>query len=379
MSKKRPNGTGSVSLHRPTNLWRARLPDGKGGKITRYAKTQKAALKLLEDLRRRRDSGMSLRSDRVTVAAYLKGWLDDVAVLRVRGRTLEGYRQHVRDHLAPFFDGVPMASLSMGHVQKLIADLGRRGLSPSTIRRVHATLRSALTEAVRQGLVDRNVAKLVTLPRATRPAVRAATDADARAIQIAVQGDRLEALFVLALFSGLRQGELLGLAWDDLDLAGGTLTVRQTLTSRGGTVTLGEPKTASSKRTVHIPDAALQTLRRHKDAQAFEAKRLGDPWANTSNLVFVTELGKPLNGTAVTHKFQDLIESAGLPDMRFHDLRHAAATLMLASGLDIKIVSEQLGHANISQTGDIYGHISPATKREAADRLDSFVRGADKA
>lgn len=368
-----------MSLHRPSGLWRACLPDGKGGKVTCYAKTQKAALKLLDDLRRRRDGGLDLRSDRVSVGDYLNRWLNDVAALRVRERTLEGYRQHVRDHLAPQLEKVTLAGLSTGHIQRLIADLDRRGLSSSTIRRIHATLRAALTEAVRQGAVERNVAMLVTLPRSSRPAVQAMTPVDARSIIDGVQGHRLEALFVTALFTGLRQGELLGLGWTDLDLAGGTLTVRRTLSTRGGRATLGEPKTASSKRTLPIAPAALAALHRHRDAQVFEAKRLGQAWGNELNLVFVSGSGGPLDSGNVTRLFHKLLSVAGIPRIRFHDLRHGAATMALASGQNLKTVSAQLGHSNIGQTADTYGHVAPATLRDAADGVDRYVKGAEGA
>lgn len=372
---KRPNGHGGVTLHRASGRWRARVTvDGK--EVTRYAASQGEAWKVLEGLRRQAADGLSMRSDRIALSDYLAGWLADVAALRVRPVTLEGYKMHVRRHIAPALGRVTLAKLSAGHIQRLVRDMTTEGLAPVSVRSVHATLRAALNHAVRQGLVTRNVAPLATLPTVRRQPPAAMEPAAAVAVLEAIKGHRLEALMTLAMFTGLRQGELSGLAWSDVDLTAGLLTVRRALTWLGGRPHLAAPKTARSRRTMHVPALALEALKAHRERQRFEAKAAGPAWQNSEGLVFVTATGAPLGKTVAWSALDSCLRAAGLPHLRFHDLRHAYATLALQAGAGLREVQEGMGHTSITTTANVYAHVAPSTMRGVSDRIERLILDA---
>lgn len=246
------------------------------------------------------------------------------------------------------------------------------------MRNVRAVLRRALGQAMRWGMLGRNVATLVDLPPARTYDVRALSIDDARAMLDAVRGDGLEPLVTVALATGLRQGEALALRWSDIDLDGGQLTVRHTLHRSGGRVTLTEPKTKRSRRAVTLPTFAVAALKRQRDwFQAQQRMLAGSRWqgpdcpSDPAGYVFTSSIGTPLDGANVTKRLQARLAAAGLPRMRFHDLRHGAATLLLAQGVHPRVVMETLGHSQIAVTMNTYSHVVPALQREAADRLDA--------
>ncbi|MBK7781496.1 MAG: site-specific integrase [Ardenticatenia bacterium] len=365
-------------MHRGSGRWQARLTvDGR--RIARYADSQSEAWKILEALRRKSADGLSMRADQVKVADYLTAWLDDVAAFKVRPRTLEGYRQHVRDHIAPALGRHTLATLSAGHVQRMIKDKAAAGLSPATVQRIRATLRLALADAERKGIIGRNPARFVDLPAVRRNPPEALEPERAAAILEAVKGHRLEALIIVAMFTGMRQGELLGLPWKAVDLVAGRLTVGQALSRRTAAAPiLAEPKTKRSRRTLPLPPLAVAALRAHGERQRFEQKTAGDAWQNADGLVFVAQDGGPLDASTALRALRLPIAAAGLPRMRFHDLRHAYATLALQAGAGLREVMEGLGHADIGTTGNVYAHVTPATLRRVADDLEALVTGAGK-
>ena len=222
-------------------------------------------------------------------------------------------------------------------------------------------------------LVARNVATLVTPPRRRRREMTALDPGQARALLEARAGDRLEALYALALTTGMRMGELLALRWREVDLDGGTLRVNATLHRTRDGFVFAEPKTARSRRQVALTNAAVGALRRHRVAQAEERLRLGAVWED-NDLVFANEVGRPIEATNLRNRsFWPLLERAALPRIRFHDLRHTAATLLLGQGVHPKIVSEMLGHSQIAITLDLYSHVTPTMQRQAAETLDAVL------
>ena len=374
---KRANGLGGVSLHRGSGRWRARLTvDGR--ELTRYAASQGEAWKVLEDLRRRAADGLSMRADRTTLAAYLTTWLDDVAAVRVRASTLGAYRINVRMHIAPAIGHVLLSKLSPGHVQHMISTLADSGMQASSIRQVHSTLRTALSHAARAGSITRNVASLAVLPSVEHKPKQALDPERAAAILAALKGDRLEALVILAMFSGLRTGELTGLPWRDVDLEAGRLTVSQALSWIGRRPVLAAPKTVRSRRSLPLAAAAVQALRAHRDRQQFEERAAGAAWQNADGLVFVADDGGPLGKHVARLTLARCLAAAGLPRMTFHELRHGYATLAIQSGAGLREVMEGLGHASIGTTANIYAHITPATMRSVADGVERLVIDAGK-
>lgn len=310
----------------------------------------------------------------LTVGAFLESWLTEIARVTVRSRTYVSYRYVVRFHLTPGLGDLPIALLSPADVQAFLNAKAASGLSPRTVGYLRGVLRGALGHAERTDLVPRNVARLARPPRIPRRRVSPLSVEQVRAFLAAITGDRLEALYLVALGVGLRQGEILGLRWSDVDLEGGTLTVRHALARIEGRLVLVEPKSVSSRRVVPLPAFVHDALVAHRDRQVAEPLPLRpDPPAPFSDLVFMTTHGTPLDAITITRRFQRILADAGLPHQRFHDLRHACATLLLAQGVPARVVMETLGHSEISLTLNTYSHVMPSVGREAAERMDQLL------
>lgn len=313
----------------------------------------------------------------LTVGELLGRWLDEAVALTVRPRTLASYRYVVRVHLAPAVGDVPLAALTAQDVQSLLNRKAASGLAPRTVGYLRGVLRQAIGYAERMDLVGRNVARLARPPRVPRRQVSPLTLEEARAFRAAIAGDRLEALYLVAVGCGLRQGEILGLRWRDVDLDARALRVRFALARVDGELALVEPKSAASRRAVPMPAFVAAALAAHRERQAAEAlPRRPEPPDPFADLVFTTTIGTPLDGISVTRRFQRVLKGAGLPRQRFHDLRHAAASYMLAAGVPARVVMETLGHSEISLTLNTYSHVLPGLGRDAADRMDALLGAA---
>ena len=340
-----------------------------------YGKTrQDVARKLATALKAKQD-GLPLPGDRETCESFLGQWLESVRP-SLRPRTWTRYESLIRIHALPSIGRVPLAKLAPAHLQKLYASRLDAGQSPASVRQLHAVLHRALRQAFRWSLVARNVGDMVTAPRVERHQIKTLEQEQARALLEVASGDRFEALYVLALSTGMRLGELMAVRWADVDLELGSLYVRGTLIRTSGNVHIAEPKTARSRRRIELTALAVDAIRRHRVGQNEERLRLGDAWAN-KDLAFCNEVGDFLSETHLRRKsFAPLLRRAGLPHMRFHDLRHTAATLLLARGVHPKIVSEMLGHSSIAITLDLYSHVTPTMQRETAAVMDSVLSGA---
>jgi integrase len=303
----------------------------------------------------------------------LENWLSDTAQPSVRPSTFKGYDGKIRTHILPALGNVRLVKLTPQYLEAFLNQKRAAGLSPQTVRHLRAILRAALSDALRWGIVPRNVATLVDGPRVPHHDVQPLAPSEAQTLLEAVRTHRLGALFSVALSVGLRQGEALGLRWEDVDLEGGTLTVRKTLQRIAGEFVLLEPKTARSRRTIALPSVAVRALRTHRARQMEERLMAGSMWEDEWDLVFTTATGRPLHGTNVTRAFQQLLASAGLRRQRFHDLRHSCASLLLAQGVHPRVVMETLGHSQIALTMNIYSHVLPELQREAAARMDELL------
>jgi integrase len=335
-----------------------------------YGKSHDEARRKLNAVLREVDLGRRVPDERLTVDRYLHDWL---ATTRssLRPSTVRSYEGHIRLYLVPFLGSIPLARLGARQVEAMFAQLQVHGLSPSTIQRVRATLRVALGRAVKHGLVVQNAAQLASAPRTERRIVEPMPPDQARRLLEALRGHRWEALYVVALATGLRRGELLGLRWKDVDLDSGQITVRHALQRVDGKLTLVEPKTERSRRTVPLPASVGGVLRRHRTTQNEHRLLLGGTWQDLG-FVFTTGHGTPLGGSNVTRAFQGLLDKAELPRVRFHDLRHACASFMLAQGAPMRVVMEQLGHSQIGLTMNTYTHVMDDALRAAAERMDTL-------
>lgn len=337
-----------------------------------YGRTrEEAAGKLTDALADLRKGQLPLRNERQTVAQFLEQWLDDWARVTVRPSTHVSYASYVHRHLIPGLGRHGLAKLTPQEVQRFLNAKLSSGLSPRSVQLLRAILRRALGQALKWGLVARNVAALTDSPRVTRAEIQPLTPAQARAFLDGIKGDRLAALYTVAVALGLRQGEALGLRWSDVDLESDRLTVHQALQRIGGVVSFVEPKTGRSRRTIALPSFAVSALRDHRVRQLEERLLAGPHWRE-SGLVFTTPIGTPLDPSNVTHGFQRRLAQLGLPRQRFHDLRHCAASLMLAQGLTLKDVMEVLGHSQVSLTANLYGHLYAERLQEIAQRMDAW-------
>ena len=306
---------------------------------------------------------------------YLDRWLADSVSDTVKATTFERYEQITRLHLKPALGRVKLKALTPAHVRGLYREKQQAGLSARTVRYIHTALHKALKQAVMDGLIPRNATEAVKPPQPTREEMRPLTPEQAKLLlQVAHEsGDRLEALYVLAIHTGLRQGELLGLKWDDVDLDDGSLQVRRTLAITKNGFVFTSPKTSGSRRSVKLTRRATEALRSHLERQLGEIDRVGSLWSE-NGLIFASETGEPLDRRAVTKlKFKPLLKRAGLPEIRFHDLRHTCATLLLTRNVNPKIVSEMLGHSTIAITLDTYSHVLPNMRDQAAAAMEEAL------
>lgn len=372
---KRANGEGTVT-QRKDGLWTAALTLPNGKRKYYYAKSQAEAVDKLNDAKRDQERGRDLSRKSQTVAAFLTDWLTDVKP-SIRPSTYQSYAGHVNNHLIPAFGKIKLDKLSPADVRRMMRDLAAQKLSPRTITYARAVLRQALNQALKDGLVTRNVATLTDPPKAETYHVEPLTAVQARKLITESNKDRLGPLFAVAMMTGLRQGELLALRWQDVDLGGGMLTVRHTLTRVDGKLALTPPKTTKSRRTLNLPAAAVAALKDQRKRQLAERLFAGSRWQGEQwNLVFASTIGTPLNPSNMVHRLQAILKEAKLPRQRFHDLRHCCASLLLAQGVPAKTIMEQLGHSQISLTLNTYAHLTPALLKDAADALDRALGAA---
>jgi integrase len=370
---KRANGEGSV--YRSGDRWVGAVDlgyvNGKRKRKRVTAATQAEALAKLRKLQAQVERGAADVDPQATLSTWLETWLATLVDARVeagrlRPSTSASYRAHVAGHLVPSIGRVRLAKLTPQHVRQLHADLRGKGLSPATVGRVHATLRKALSDAVADELLVRNVAKIVPPPSAPRPEVAPLTLDQARALLAAVRDTRHEAAYVLMLTVGLRLGEVLGLRWSDVDLAAGELRVRQQLRRVDGALRFSPPKSSRSRRTVSLTAIAVDALTRHRARQTV---------TTLDGLVFPSRVGTPMEPRNLQRHWSRLRGELGLPAVRPHDLRHSAASLMLAGGVPMRAVMETLGHSSIALTADTYSHVMDEVRRDVATRMDGVLGG----
>jgi integrase len=377
MSKQKHRGHGEGSIFkRQDGRWCAELfvgfdqETGKKQTLRWYADTRKKVADDLTVTLRDRLQGLMSKPGKQTVGQFLDAWMRDAVKGAVRPTTYETYR-YVLKHAGPIRD-IALTRLTPQDLQRLYARALSSGLG-RTVQVLHAVLHKALGQAVKWGLVPRNVTEAVESPKVDKKEFRALSPEEVSRLLAAASEDRLRALYVLAVTCGLRFGELLGLRWEDIDLGAGRLTVNHQL-QRGqdGEPTLTAPKTARSRRTMKLSRAATDALRKHRVCQLKDRVQYADIWQD-QGLVFATEIGTPLSESNVRNRsFHPILEKAGLPRIRFHDLRHTCATLLLAQGVHPKLVQEQLGHSKIGTTLDTYSHIVPSMMDQVAVAMDSI-------
>lgn len=364
MSKRRAKGEGSVFTRKDGRVvgeW-----DDANGK-TRYmtstrmskAEMSKAVRKKLQD----RDEGIAAHSEGLTVEKYMDRWLEAIRG-NVRPGTFKPYEAIVRLHIKPTLGTTKLDKLNAMQLEKLYRQKLDAGLSPRRVRYIHVTIRKALKDAVRLQLLARNVADAAIPPRQVKSEIEPLTQDEMRTLLEASKADKLHALYVLAITTGMRQGELIGLQWKDVDLDSGTLRVSRSVYE--GVV--NPPKTNAGRRTIRLSKLAVSALRQHRVNAATRSERISE-W------VFPNARGTTIGHQNLHNRsWKPLLRLAGLPhSVRFHDLRHSCISLLLAKGVPVKVVSEMAGHADISVTLSVYGHVLPDMQGTAADGMDAAL------
>jgi integrase len=358
--------------------WKITLPNGERRSF--YGKTEREARDKKNQAIRDYEAGLSQKRERMTVNQYLEEWLETTAKERVRLSTLESYRSHIDVHLIPAMKGIRLRDLEPDHVNKMLASLVRIGASPATANRVRATLRAALNSAVKSRHIVRNAAALSEPRKERKGRIAPLTPEQARTLIRETRNDTLGPLIEVAIYTGMRQGELLALRWSDVDLEAGIVTISRTLTwernedreGRRMVPVFSDPKTEQSRRSIRLTTGAVDALNRQRERVAgLQQTATVKNWRPIAgeDLVFPSSYGTPLNSSNVTNRLKAILERMGLPHQRFHDLRHLTASLLLSEGVDIFTVKEILGHSQISLTANTYGHLTDKLAGDAAERM----------
>ena len=320
--------------------------------------------------------GTYIEPKRMSFSELLNEWLEHHVKHNTSPRTYETYRYLASVHIAPRIGNIQIVELAPYHLQRMYSNLldseqkNGKKLSSTTVHHIHRICYSALKWGVQMRMLQENVAESVKTPKRNKQEMKTWTKDEVATFLNVAKEDRLYPLFYVAIGTGLRRGELLGLKWEDVDFENGVLSIRRTVQrTTEGLIVKEQTKTDSSRRTVNISPATVEVLRTHKKRQTQELLRIG----RRTSFVFANSVGNVLEPRKVNEVFERLTKKAGLPRIRFHDLRHTHATLLLQQGIHPKIVSERLGHSNVSMTLDLYSHVIPSMQREAAETFDRIV------
>jgi integrase len=384
--RRRSNGEDSV--YRDGDRWRGAVSlgyDANGNRVRKKVsgRTRTEVVEKLRKLRQQLDSGV-IPDDKLTVQAFLDRWLAVNLPGTVAESTEDDYVDTVRLHLGPALGRKRLAKLTVADLDKLWKAKRDAGYKPNSVRIMRTVLRRALGQAQREGIISRNAAALSSPPRIRAKEGRTLTVEQARLLLDTAAGYRFEAAVVLALAYGMRRGEVLGLHWSALDWKAGTLGVthgvkrikdRDTSSSRRTRLVISELKTPKSRRMLSLTPQMVAMFRQHRARQAEAQMAAGALWQD-HGLIFASEVGTPMDPDNFSHSFSRLCEKAGLGHWHPHELRHSGASLMLAQGTPLHVVSEVLGHASIAITKDVYGHLLEGDKRAAAESMSQALFGA---
>ena len=403
MPKKRKNskgvkGDGTIRYRESDKRWEARytlgVDPGTGKQLQKsvYGKSQDEVRRKLKAITSEIDQGIYTEPSKLTVAQWLDIWITDYNS-DVKATTLDQYKYQIRVHLKPGLGAKKLSELSAPMVQRLYNKLSKpyqiiqkmcngkektvekAGLSPKSIRNMNCVLHEALDKAIKLGYIRTNVCDAVTLPKMNRVEMHPVTGDHVKDLLSAISGNPFEDLLYVTMFTGMRQGEVLGLTWDCIDFEKKTITIYRQLQKervRGGEYRF-EPLKNGKARSFMVADNILTILRKVKTKQNKNRLMASDRWENTDGFVFTNEFGTHLSKSTVYENFKRCAEKAGIPVTRFHDLRHTYATLALEQRADIKTVSANLGHATVAFTLDVYGHVSEQMQKDAASRMQDYL------
>lgn len=380
MSRKNANGAGNIRK-RSDGRWEARYSNGfdpTTGKLIQksvYGKSQKEVRQKLARITAEIDEGTYIEPNSMKLADWLQTWLRDY-IGNVKASTVKSYTDHVNLNIIPYIGKTQLSKLSAPMIQSMYNTLQReKGLSPKTIKNVHGVLHRALTQAQKMGYIRLNPLEAVTLPRIEKVQIKPMEDDDLTRFLKEIKGNPYELVFFVTVFTGLRQGEILGLTWDCVNFEKNTLYInKQHGKIKGGKTYVFSSLKNDKPRMIVAADGVMDVLRKQKARQQRWAELAGDGWNNEDNLVFTTELGRYLSNQTVYLAFKKVVRALGMENVRFHDLRHTFAVNSLKAGDDIKTVQENLGHHTAAFTLDVYAHVTSGMKQESASRMEKYLQ-----
>ena len=384
MSKKAANGNGSIR-EKSKGRWEARYSVGfdpvTGRQIQKsiYGKSQKDAQKKLHQILAEIDNGDYIEAEKISVGQWLDIWLRDYTI-NLKPATMSAYEEHVRVHLKPYLGNVMMDKLTPQRVQRLYNMLLRENnLSPKTIVNINGVFHSALETARKLGYLKTNPLDAVVLPKVEKPPLKTMEREEMVRFLDAIKGNWYEKILFVTLFTGLRQGEVLGLTWDCVNFEHNTLLINKQHNRVKGEKDYKFSTLKNERiRMLTVAQEVMDVLRQQKEQQEAWAKAAGAAWNNADNLVFTNELGRFVANQALYRNYKSIVKKIGLGNLRFHDLRHAYSVNSLQAGDDIKTLQENLGHATASFTLSTYAHASQGMKRESAERMGGFIQELQK-
>ena len=374
------HGAGSIR-QRPDGTWEARITigtnPGTGKPIRRsvYGKTQADVRKKMTAIQAAVDNGTYQAPDKTTVSEWLDDWMKTFCSTKVKPLTYSSYEVVIKNHIKPAIGAMKLQDVKGIHIQKLYNGMMAKDLSAKTVKNVAAVLHKALSMAQKQGMIQMNPCDAAELPKAVQKEIKPLTDAEIPLFLEAIDKNPMRNAYALCLFAGLREGECLGLSWDQVNFEAHRITVSQQLQheKKKGAKYYIAPTTKSGKpREIEPPEIAFQYLRAEQKRQAENRLAAGTWWDNPHNLVFTTETGENIAISTFYKTFKKIAAEIGRPDARPHDLRHTAATIAVAAGADIKSVQDLLGHATASFTLNVYTHTSDQMKKDTASRMQNY-------
>lgn len=379
-----PNAKGAGSIRqRKDGLWEARYTVGRNpatGKPLRksvYGHSQKEVRRKLTEATAAVDNGSYTDPARITVGQWLSVWISEYCGA-VKDRTKELYISTIEHRIRPFIGSVRLSSLTPVIIQeyynKALKGLSDdvKAISPKTLHNVHGIIHKALQQAVAIGYLKNNPASVCVLPKAQRRELHPLDEQQTKDFIQAVEGEPFRRLFLIALFTGMREGEILGLCWNHVDFEAGSITISQQMQLHKGEYIITTPKNSKS-RVISPAPFVMQLLKEERTEQAKAQLKAGAAWQNRQGFVFTNSLGEHRKRQTVYKHFKKVVESIGLPPVRFHDLRHSYAVASIRAGDDVKTVSENLGHASVSFTLDIYGHVTEDMRKTSADKMQNYI------
>jgi integrase len=371
MARRRANNEGTIFFRESRREWVAEV-SLNGKRLTKYAKTQRECRDWIKETLTKIGNGLTFSGTQITLEKFIETWMDGKR-LSQRPQTVEQYRQICKQHIVPNLGKMRLQDIQPAHLKRLYLMKKEEGRGARTVQVVHVVMHAVLQQAVREGILGRNPADSVQRPKVEQTERHILTEEQAQRLVISSQGTRYGMLFFLALMTGMREGELMGLMWSDVDWSKGIIEVqRQLQRSPGHSKILVPPKTKAGRRQIKIGQETLDRLAAHQGRLELQKSAMGDRWVE-NNLIFPNILGKPMSSNHMRQEFKRLLKENGIPEIRFHDLRHTSLSFLLGSGTPVNTVQRRAGHSKASITTDTYGHSMGHSEDEAAIRIEEMI------